>query len=386
MRKPKPIKLLLGLVVLALLIAGVVSSAHWWPSKTALKLSGEVQAREIRNGSRFGGRVKQVLVQEGDMVKQGQLLIVFDDTDLQSKIADAKATLSQALAQERMLTKGADIGQVRQAGAAVQQAQERMKMIASGARPEELTQVQSRLETAELQAKQARQAAENAKVMLDEGIISKQKYDGLQDALASANNNVDAVRANLNMMKSGGRPEERKMANAQLSAAKAQYNQVLRGARPEEVSIASSNVEKARSTLQALEAQQNEVRIRAPFAGYVSVVGVTPGELVPPGRSVITVIDYSHLWADIFVPESKLLSYALKPGDTVTVKPRSDVKSAFEGKVALINPKSEFIPNSGGDSSTEEQTFRVKVNIADKDITGQKSLYPGMKVDVFFAK
>ena len=101
---------------------------------------------------------------------------------------------------------------------------------------------------------------------------------------------------------------------------------------------------------------------------------------------MITIIDYSHLWTDIFVPESKLLSMALKPGDVVTIKPRSDQKSEFQGKVALINPKSEFIPNSGGDSSTEEQTFRVKVNIADKDVSGQKSLYPGMKVDVFFAK
>jgi multidrug resistance efflux pump len=386
MRKPKPFKLLLSLVVLVLLIAGVVSSAQWWPSKSTLKLSGEVQAKEIRNGSRFGGRVKQVLVQEGQVVKPGDLLIVFDDTDLQAKIADAKATLSQAIAQERMMSKGADIGQVRQAGAAVKQAQERLKMVSNGARPEEIAQGQSRLQAAETQAKQAHQAAENAKVMLDEGIISKQKYDALQGTLATANSNVDAARAALNMMKSGGRPEEKNVAGAQLSAAKAQYNQVLRGARPEEVSIASANVEKARSALQALEAQLAEVRIKAPFPGYVSVVGVTQGELVAPGRSVITIIDYSHLWTDIFVPESKLLSMSLQPGDVVTIKPRSDQKSEFQGKVALINPKSEFIPNSGGDSSTEEQTFRVKVNIADKDVTGQKSLYPGMKVDIFFAK
>ncbi len=386
MRKPKSFKLVISVIAVALLVLGVVSFAHLWPSKTTLKLSGEVQAKEIRNGSRFGGRVKQVLAQEGQQVKQGDLLVVFDDSDLQAKIADAKATLSQALAQEHLLAKGADLGQVRQAGAGVQQAQERLKMLASGARPEEITQAQSKVQAAEAQAKQAQQAADNAKVMLDEGIISKQKYDALQDAQETANSNLEAARAAMKMMQSGGRPEEKKVASAQLSAAKAQYSQVLRGARPEEMSIASSNVEKARSNLQALEAQQNEVRIRAPFSGYVSVVSVTQGELVPPGRSVITIIDYEHLWADVFVPESKLLSLSLHPGDTVTVRPRSDQKTEFQGKIVLVNPKSEFIPNSGGDSSTEEQTFRVKVNIDDKDVTGQKDLYPGMKVDVLFAR
>jgi HlyD family secretion protein len=246
--------------------------------------------------------------------------------------------------------------------------------------------VKSRVQAAQAQAQQAQQAAENAKVMLDEGIISKQKYDSLQDAKATADSNLAAAQAALHMAQSGGRPEERRVAGAQLSAAQAQYNQVLKGARPEEMSIASANVEKARSTLQALEAQQKEVRITAPFPGYVSVIGVTEGELVPPGRPVITIIDYSHLWADVFVPESKLLSLSLHPGDTVTVKARSDKNTEFQGKVALINPKSEFIPNSGGDTSTEEQTFRVKVAVSNKDMSGRKELYPGMKVDVLFSK
>lgn len=386
MRKPASLKLVVSLIVSVVLVASVVSFAHFWPAKTTLKLSGEVQAREIRNGSRFGGRVKQVLVQEGQTVQPGQLLVVFDDTDLQAKIADAKATLNQALAQERMLAQGADLGQIRQAGAAVQQAKERLKIVSSGARPEELTQLQSRVQAADAQAKQAQQAADNAKVMLDEGIISKQKYDSLQEAKDTANGALEAARAALKLAQSGGRPEERTVAGAQLSAAKAQYSQVLKGARPEEMSIASANVEKARSSLQALEAQQNEVRIRAPFPGYVSVIGVTEGELVPPGRPVITIIDYSHLWADVYVPESKLMSLSLHPGDAVIVKARSDKTSEFQGKIALINPKSEFIPNSGGDTSTEEQTFRVKVNVASKDLSGHKDLYPGMKVDVLFSK
>jgi multidrug resistance efflux pump len=382
MRKPSSWKIVASLVTLTVLIASVVAFAYFWPATRELKLSGEVQAREIRNGSRFGGRVEHLFVHEGQEVKAGQLLIEFDDTDLQAKIADAKATLSQAQAQEKMLAKGADLGQLRQAGASVQQAQERLKLVSGSARPEEVAQAQNKVNAAEVLYNQARTASENAKSMLDEGIISKQKYDSLQDASNTAKGNLDAAKATLSMLKSGGRPEERKIAGAQLSAAKAQYGQLVRGGRPEEMSIASANVEKARSTLQALEAQQNEVRIKAPFPGYISVIGVTEGELVQPGRPVITILDYGHLWTDVYVPESKLS--AVKLDQPVIVRARSFKKAEFPGRVALINPKSEFVPNSGGDTSTEESTFRVKVSVSGKDTSGKVNLFPGMKVDVLF--
>jgi len=379
--KPISLKTISILVVLVALIAGVASFAYFFPHAAPLKLSGEVEAREIRNASRFGGRVKQILVQEGQVVKQGQLLLVFDDTDLQAKIADAQANLSQAMAQEHLLAKGADIGQVRQAGATVQQAQERLKMLTSGARPEELTQAESKVHEAELQVRQTQQTATNAKTMLDEGIISRQKYDTMQAGADAARSDLQAAQAALRMMKNGGRPEEKQVASAQLSAAKAQYGQVLRGARPEEVSIASSNVEKARSALQALKAQLEEVRIRAPFAGYVSVIGVSQGELVPPGRAVVSILDYSHLWTDVYVPESKLSLITLEK--SVIVKAKSYKGSEFNGRIALINPKSEFIPNSGGDSSSEESTFCVKVMVNSQDQAHHTQLYPGMKVDVY---
>lgn len=384
MRKPSSFKVLASVAAVVVFIVLAVAAFYWWSPRPVFKLSGEMQAQEFRNGSRFGGRVLQVLVKEGQTVEEGQPLVVFDDTDLQAKIADARATLAQALAQEKLLAKGADLGQVRQAGASVQQAQERLKMLSEGARPEEVAQAQSKVQIAEAQAQQAKKAAENAKSMLDEGIISRQKYEGLVSAADSAQSNLDATRAALKMMQTGGRPEEKKIAGAQLSAAKAQYGEVLKGAPQEELSIASANVEKARSNLKALEAQLNETRIKAPFGGYVSVVGVTPGELVPPGRAVITIIDYQNLWTDVYMPESRLASLAIQPGQHVSVKVRTAKDVRYDGTVALINPKSEFIPNSGGDSSTEESTFRVKVNVASKDSTGQRMLYPGMKVDVYF--
>ncbi len=382
MRKPTHYKLIAGLIAIVAVVAGLVAFAYLWPASQTLTLSGEVQAREIRNGSRFGGRVEKILVREGQQVQAGQLLIIFDDTDLQAKIADAKAALQQAQAQEKLLAKGADAGQARQAASAVQQAKERLKIVSNGARPEEIAQAKTKVTAANNQVAQAQQMLDNGKTMLDEGIISKQKYEGLQQALDNAKANQQAAQAALRMMQTGGRPEEKRIAGAQLSAAQAQYGQVLKGAQPEEVSIASANVEKAKSALAALEAQLNEVRIKAPFAGTVSVIGVTEGELVQPGRPVITVLDYEHLWTDVYVPESKLDMVSL--GESVDIQARSYKKVDFPGRVALINPKSEFVPTSGASTSSEESTFRVKVDVASQ--AEGKTLYPGMKVDVVFRK
>jgi HlyD family secretion protein len=386
MRKPLSLKSLIILIAVLIVVAGVAGWAYFRSTRPTLALSGEVQAREIRNGSRFGGRVRRVFVREGQIVQAGQPLVEFEDTDLKAKIADARATLNQAIARERLLARGADLGEVRQAGAAVRQSQEQLKMLRTGARPEELAQAQSRLRAAEAQWQQAQKMADNAQTMLDAGIISRQKADALNSEVEAARSNVDSLRAALALAKSGGRAEERRIAQANASAAAARYQEILKGAPPEEMSIASANVEKARSALQSLEAQTGEVRLKAPFAGYVSVVGVTEGELVPPGRPVVSIIDYSHLWTDVYVPESRLLDLGLAPGEPVSVETEAKAASrhTFPGRIALINPRSEFVPNSGGDSSSEESAFRVKIELSGTNADGRQRLYPGMKVKVRF--
>lgn len=382
MRRPLSLKLLTTLVVL--LVVSVAGWAYFHSTRPVLTLSGEVQAREIRNSSRFGGRVRRIFVREGQIVQAGQPLIEFEDTDLKAKIADAQATLNQAIARERLLARGADLGAVRRAGATVRQSQEQLKMLKTGARPEELAQTQSRLRAAEAQLEQAQKMAGNAKTMLDAGIISRQKYDALNSDVEAAQGNVDSLQATLALAKSGGRAEERRIAQANLSAAEAQYQDLLKGASPEEMSIASANVEKARSALQSLESQTSEIRLKAPFAGYVSVISVTEGELVAPGRPVVAIIDYSHLWTDVYVPESRLLDLGLVPGEPVSVETDAGTPRLFPGRIALINPRSEFVPNSGGDASSEESAFRVKIELSDTKSDGRQRLYPGMKVNVRF--
>ena len=58
--------------------------------------------------------------------------------------------------------------------------------------------------------------------------------------------------------------------------------------------------------------------------------------------------------------------------------------------MALINPKSEFVPSGGSGSTGEESDFRIKIDINPRAISGGKNkpnpirLYPGMKITVRF--
>src|SRR5260370_37171310 len=58
--------------------------------------SGTVEARNIRVGSKIGGRIDKVLVREGDPVQAGQVLITFDEKELAPSLPQSSATSEKA--------------------------------------------------------------------------------------------------------------------------------------------------------------------------------------------------------------------------------------------------------------------------------------------------
>jgi multidrug resistance efflux pump len=110
---------------------------------------------------------------------------------------------------------------------------------------------------------------------------------------------------------------------------------------------------------------------------------VDPGELVPPNRPIVSIIDYQNLWTDLYIPENALEH--VKMGQSVSVRSPVYPGRVFQGRVAFVSPKSEFVPNSSSASApTEQSSFRVKVQVQPHDTAGQTQLHPGMKVQVSF--
>ncbi len=365
-----------------LLCLGGVTALVLTPEKETLELKSFVQAREMKDASRFGGRVKEVLKKEGDDVQVGDVIVRFDDTELASKIAQAQAALIQAKAREALLNEGADASDIRQAYALVQQAEQNLQLLNSGGGAA-ISQAEAQLTTAESTFVKAKAAYDSAPKMLAEGIISQQKYENILASFTEAESLIKASQAGLKQAKSGAREEQVKIAQSKLESARAQYQKLLKGAKKEEIDIAMAAIDQAQSQLTSLEAQFAETEVKAKLPGSISILSLVPGDLVLPGQRIVSIIDYRDLWTDVYVPENKL--YIVQPGQEIEIKAPAFGKQVFKGRIASINPKSEFVPTGQSSLSTEETSFRVKVKINRLDGKQRKVLYPGMKVHVLFA-
>src|SRR5580658_6391139 len=84
------------IILVAIILGGTTVYATWFRRDNALQGSGTVEARDIRVGSKVGGRIDQVLVREGDRVKSGQTLITFDDQELLASLDQSRAAAEKA--------------------------------------------------------------------------------------------------------------------------------------------------------------------------------------------------------------------------------------------------------------------------------------------------
>src|SRR5437899_7258045 len=95
------------IVPLALLCLVLIGGLLYSQRRTGpLKVSGFIESDEIRVGSRVGGRVQKILVQEGDKVRQGQPLVELEPFNLAEQRSQAAGMLAQAQADSDRLMEG----------------------------------------------------------------------------------------------------------------------------------------------------------------------------------------------------------------------------------------------------------------------------------------
>jgi HlyD family secretion protein len=92
-----------GLVVLAAAAVAAVATLIWVifggpsdPPEGFAKTNGRIEAERVDIASKFAGRLKTVLVKEGDLVKAGQVLAELDTAELQAQLKEAEASKVQA--------------------------------------------------------------------------------------------------------------------------------------------------------------------------------------------------------------------------------------------------------------------------------------------------
>jgi HlyD family secretion protein len=318
--KNKAILIVVGVGIAAIIGFGLLKMT----SPISLIFQGQVEVREIDVAAKVAGRIREVLVREGDTVAAGDILFELDSPELTAKMAQASAGRDAAAAMNN-------------------------KAIA-GAREEEILMAEFAWASAQSAAELAQKTFARFNSLYEEGLISEQKYD---EAQTSANASTDIARA-----------------------ARAQYDMTLNGARAQDKSVALALVAQADGLIAEVSAYSAETRLLAPISGEVTQVLIDPGELAPTGFPVITLIDLNDAWVVLNVREDHLVNF-LKGAKLKGIVPAlADKKISLS--VYYIAPQADFATwratrySSGYDIKTFEVRLRPRAII--------DGLRPGMSV------
>ena len=182
----------------------------------------------------------------------------------------------------------------------------------------------------------------------------------------------------LSLLEAGTRPEEIREAEALVEESRLAWTVAEEGFRQEEIAQARAARDAAQAALEAVGERIKELKITSPVDGVVEAVELQPGDLVPAGAPVISIMDDSHLWVRAYVPENRLRPASRPETREVTVDSFPDKR--FAAEVSFIARQAEFTPgNVQTPEERSKQVFRIKVELDE----GLDELRPGMSADVW---
>jgi HlyD family secretion protein len=149
--------------------------------------------------------------------------------------------------------------------------------------------------------------------------------------------------------------------------------------RQSEAQAAAAQVAEAKAAVSAAEANLRKYTIRAPATGIIDDTHVRVGEVVKPGSSLATMVDFSDTWVTVYVAEPQLPRLVL--GQSADIYVDGLPGRAFQGRIRRIATQAEFTPKFV--QTLEERTrtvFAVEIAVANPE----GILKPGMPADAVF--
>jgi HlyD family secretion protein len=342
--------------------------------------NGTVQAeRSINLSPKTSGVIKSLQVEEGDRVRQGQVIALMDDSNLQGDVTQMRGQLAQQSANLQRLIAGNRPEDIAKAEAQLAEAEANLQELRSGSRPQEIAQASARLEQAQATLRQRQTDVQRNQQLYDTGAISRQSLEQEMTDRDVAQQQVTEAEQALALERAGARPEQIAQAQARVDQ-QAQTVAALRaGNRAEDIAQAQAQVESAEGSLQSIEAQLNDTRVIAPFDGIVMEKFADVGAFVSPsvsggsGSSSAAILTLASDRYHVSVNLSESQISKIKVGQTVTLKVDALPGEKLTGKVDRIAPQAKVSQNV--------TSFEVQVAIT---APSANQLKLGMNVEATF--
>jgi HlyD family secretion protein len=278
-------------VVLAAVLGGIGYYVYLQSRPQPLVLTGIVTTNDVVVSPQITGRVSQLLVTEGDAVKQGQLLAVLSPDELREESAFYAASAEGSSSQ------------VQESEAAL-----RFQQMQTG---DQIRQAEATLQATESQRSAAQAELQNAQTVYE-------RADRMSKQGISTAEQADAARTALEVARSRLASLEKQIEAQRSTVALARSN-------AEQVSVRRSQLQASQRQAAAANAQRQKANVRlayteihAPIDGIVDVRAARQGEVVTAGQAVVTLINPDDLWVRADVEESYI--DRVKIGDKLTVR------------------------------------------------------------------
>lgn len=442
-RPPVPV------IIMVLLVLLGAAAYFLWPqfqpaAQTGLTASGTVETVQTSIAPEVAGKVLEVLVEEGDLVSAGDVLLRLDPSLLeaqrelaaaslasaQAAVTTAEAALAVAQAQfdlaaqaalteeaairaaDWTLSNPADFDQpawyftrAEQLAAAetelaaaqesLQTAQERLKFYEQKAAGTDFLLAEQKLASARA-AWQIAQDILNTTSGADQELrdAAQTRFDDAQADLKDAQTEYDdalttegaqdilTARAELRVAQERADRAADVLRSLQtgLNSPKALAAQKLVEQSKAALSQAQTAVRQAEANLKVIETQIAKLIITAPENGVILTRSIQPGEVVSPGSVAFTLANLSDLTLTVYIPEDRYGEVSL--GQTVRVTVDSFPTETFRATVVQISDQAEFTPRNVQTVEGRKTTvFAIKLHLEDPE----GKLKPGMPADVEFS-
>lgn len=328
------------LLAIAIGVVGIGAALFAWQSLQKKDLpdgfasgNGRIEAVEIDIAAKTAGRIKEILVDEGDFVTAGQVLAKMDTAVLEAQQREALARLRQA--QNAIETARSQVAQRQSERAAAQAVVVQRK--------------------AEIDV--ARKRLERSESLAVDRAIPLQQLDDDRAGFLSAQAVLRAADADVTA------------ADAAIVTARSQ------------VIGAESDVEAALATLERIRADLDDSVLKAPRDGRVQYRVAQPGEVLGAGGKVLNLLDLADVYMTFFLPTAAAGRVAI--GSEVRLVLDAAPQYVVPAQVSFVADVAQFTPKTVETASEREKLmFRVKAQLSPdllrKHITSVKTGLPGV--------
>ena len=390
-----PFRWLMGLIASGVLIVGTTATIQTIQQKNkpldVTKLTVPVEAKSVtvritaswkvqpvqsvNISPKSPGLLADLNVEQGDTVKQGQIIARMDNSEIKMRILQYQANLAQAKAQLAESEAGSRPEEIAQAKARVDQAQAQLAIIRDGNRLQEIQQAQAQVDSAKASVALTQSRVKRYQDLAKDGAISQDSLEQYVSENSKAKANLEEAQRRLSLLKVGNRNQDIQKQAAIVNQEKEGLRKLENGNRPQEIARLKAAVASAEAQLKQQQVQLEDTIIRAPFSGIVTQRYATVGGYVSPAisassnasatsTSIVALAKGLEVLANVPEVDISQIKQQQKVEITIDAYP----EEVFQGQVRLIAPEAVVDQNV--------TSFQVRVAIK----TGAEKLRSGMNV------